>query len=72
MTKYIPIALQWRSTGLLIAHAHFKFDNQPENLYTVTLAAHARRGFMSALCHELTWPTNASRGGVARWKGWER
>ena len=28
---------------------------------------------MSALCHELlTWPIDASRGGVARWKGWER
>ena len=25
---------------------------------------------MSALCHEcLTWPIDASRGGVARWKG---
>ena len=28
---------------------------------------------MSALCHELlTWPMDASRGGVATWKGWER
>ena len=28
---------------------------------------------MSALCHKLlTWPMDASRGGVARWKGWER
>ena len=27
---------------------------------------------MSALCHELlTWPIDASRGGVARWKGWD-
>ena len=28
---------------------------------------------MSAMCHErLTWPVDASQGGVARWKGWER
>ena len=28
---------------------------------------------MSGLCHKrFTWPIDASRGGVARWKGWER
>ena len=28
---------------------------------------------MSALCHELlTWPIDTSRGGIAKWKGWER
>ena len=33
----------------------------------------AKISVMSALCHErLTWPIDASRGGVARWKGWER
>ena len=32
-----------------------------------------KKSVMSALCHELlTWPIDASRGGVARWKGWER
>ena len=32
-----------------------------------------KKSVMSALCHELlTWPIDASRGGVARWKDWER
>ena len=35
-----------------------------------TLNKKAKKSVMSALC--LTWPIDASRGGLAGWKGWER
>ena len=42
-------------------------------VYTIKNQKKRKKSVMSALCHErLTWPIDASRGGIAGWKaGWK-
>ena len=48
-----------RQSGLCSFHLSFQYLKKKK----------AKKSVMSALCHErLTWPIDASRGGVAGWK----
>ena len=63
--KKHPRTLKCGWVGLRCGSRGFNFPFT----YPFSTVKKAKKSVMSALCHE---PIDASRGGVARWKGWER
>ena len=67
--KNHPRTLRCGWAGLRCGSHSFDFPF----IYPFSTLKKSKKFVMSALCHEhLTWPIDASRGGVARWKGFER